>query len=191
MNVPAETTIAALREAFAQWGQPARIRVDNGHPWGSIGDLPTELALWLMGLGIELVRNPPRRPQANGVVERSQEIAQRWAEPLGCDSAAAVQQQVDAMDQHQRAGFPDAAQSRLSMFPALAHSGRSYAASEEAASWLAARVGAALAGYAAARRVNARGLVSVYGRSHYVGRRFAGRDVYVRLDPEAGQWCVE
>src|SRR5271157_1101411 len=30
---------------------PARIRVDNGTPWGSAGDLPTDLALWLFGLG--------------------------------------------------------------------------------------------------------------------------------------------
>ena len=89
MNVPAEATIAALREAFAQWGRPARIRVDHGHPWGSRGDLPTELGLWLLGLGIELVYNPPRQPQQNGVVERSQEVGQRWADPACCSDALA------------------------------------------------------------------------------------------------------
>jgi hypothetical protein len=39
-------------------------------PWGSSGDLPTDLACWLTGLGVGLLTNPPRRPQANGVIER-------------------------------------------------------------------------------------------------------------------------
>jgi hypothetical protein len=41
-----------LRRAFADWGRPERFRVDNGVPWGSWGDLPTDLALWLIGLGV-------------------------------------------------------------------------------------------------------------------------------------------
>ncbi len=50
MNVPATETVATLRAAFARWGMPVHIRVDNGYPWGSTGDLPTELGLWLLGL---------------------------------------------------------------------------------------------------------------------------------------------
>ncbi|HEY2156147.1 MAG TPA: hypothetical protein VGH33_10990, partial [Isosphaeraceae bacterium] len=49
----------------------------------------------------------------------------------------------------------------------------------------------ALAGYAAARRVNARGLVSVYNRNYYVGRRNAGDWAYVRLDATNGDWLFE
>src|SRR5207244_2987294 len=62
---------ADLRRALARWGLPASIRVDNGLPWGSDDGLPPELACWLIGLGVEVVWNPPYRPQANGVVERS------------------------------------------------------------------------------------------------------------------------
>ena len=29
-----------LRAAFARWGLPHRLRVDNGKPWGSWSDLP-------------------------------------------------------------------------------------------------------------------------------------------------------
>jgi transposase InsO family protein len=61
-----------LRNTFKRWGRPLRFRVDNGVPWGSSGDLPPDLVLWLLGLGVETVTNPPRRPQDNGVVERSQ-----------------------------------------------------------------------------------------------------------------------
>ena len=49
---------------------PVRFRVDNGWPWGSRGDFPTELALWMIGLGIGMHWNNPHRPQENGVVER-------------------------------------------------------------------------------------------------------------------------
>jgi hypothetical protein len=180
-----------LRAAFGRWGLPARLRVDNGHPWASRGDLPTELGLWLAGLGVAVVYNPPRRPQANGVVERSQEVGQRWADTGRLASAEAVQAEIDAVDRHQREAFPDPEHSRAALFPALAHSGRAYEPAREAESWRIERVRAALAAYAVVRRVNARGLVSVYGRNHYVGRRHAGLAAYVRFDEAAGDWLFE
>jgi transposase InsO family protein len=87
-----------LRAAFARWGLPGRARFDNGKPWGSTGDWPTVLALWLIGLGIDITWNRPRRPQENGVVERSQGTGKRWAEPGSCDSVAQLQGQVDEAD---------------------------------------------------------------------------------------------
>ena len=41
-----------FRRMFSRWGLPERLRLDNGHPWGSARDLPPELALWLVGLGV-------------------------------------------------------------------------------------------------------------------------------------------
>ena len=191
MNVPAERTVEALRRAFERWGLPERLRVDNGHPWGSTGDLPTELELWLMGLGIGLIHNPPARPPANGVVERSQEVGQRWSDAGRCGSATEVQSGLDAMDAHQREGFPEPTKSRLSLFPKLAHSGRPYAAGDERTSWSEAEMRRRLAEYAAVRQINSRGLISVYGRNHYVGKRHAGRSAYVRLDVGSGDWLFE
>jgi hypothetical protein len=191
MNVPASETVVTLRAAFGRWGLPGRIRVDNGYPWGSTGDLPTELGLWLLGLGIELISNPPRRPQANGVVERSQETGQRWADPPRWSSAAELQRCLDAMDRHQREAFPEPSLSRRRLFPTLAHSGRAYAPSEEAELWQEARLWRKLAEYAVVRQINARGLISVYGRNYYVGRRYAGQAAYVRFDAETGEWLFE
>jgi hypothetical protein len=191
MNVPATETVATLRAAFARWGLPGRIRVDNGYPWGSSGDLPTELGLWLLGLGIELVYNPPRRPQHNGVVERSQDTGQRWADPERCASAAELQRNLDAMDQHQREYFPEPSRSRLGLFPALAHSGRAYDPAAESDQWQESRLWEKLAEYAVVRQINARGLISVYGRNYYVGRRYAGQEAYVRFDAETGEWLFE
>jgi hypothetical protein len=44
-----------FRAAFCRWGLPERLRSDNGYPWGSAGDFPSELALWLIGLGVEMI----------------------------------------------------------------------------------------------------------------------------------------
>ena len=50
-RVPAEEIREMFRRAFARWGLPDRVRVDNGYPWGTPRDLPSELALWLIGSG--------------------------------------------------------------------------------------------------------------------------------------------
>jgi hypothetical protein len=191
MDVPAERTVATLREAFTCWGRPLRVRVDNGHPWGSRGDLPTELGLWLLGLGIDLIYNPPRQPQANGVVERWQEIGQRWADPALCADVQEVQRRIDAMDRHQREGYPEPARSRMRLFPGLAHSGRAYQAEAEASLWREDHLRRRLAEYAVVRQINARGLISVYGHNYYVGKRYAGQTAYVRFEAETGEWLFE
>jgi hypothetical protein len=189
--VPASWTRDRLREAFARWGLPERIRVDNGTPWGSAGDLPTDLALWLIGLGVEVAWNPPRRPQDNGVVERSQGTGKRWAEPATCGDATELQGRVDEMDRIQRELYPVAGgSSRAATFPALAHSGRPYEPESETRRWEPARVLEHLARYTAPRAVDTGGTVSLYGRSRYVGAALGGQRVYISLDPVERQWMV-
>jgi hypothetical protein len=34
-----------FRRIFARWGLPDRVRGDNGYPWSTPRDLPSELAL--------------------------------------------------------------------------------------------------------------------------------------------------
>jgi hypothetical protein len=138
---------AQLRRAFARWGLPRRLRVDNGKPWGSWSDLPPALALWLIGLGLDLLGNDPRRPQPNGVVERSQGTAKRWAEPHTCRTAAELQTRLDADDVWQRERYPVAqGRSRWQLFPGLAHTGRPYREADEARAWGLQRVRDHLAG---------------------------------------------
>lgn len=165
--------------------------MDNGKPWGSGSDLPPVLALWLIGLGVDVVWNPPRQPQCNGVVERSQGTAKRWAEPQACRTAAELQRRLDADDRLQRERYPYAGgRSRMATFPALAGTGRPYRADQEAGRWELGRVLRHLAGYAAARRVDQTGKVSVYNRGLYVGAVHRGRTVYLMLDPERREWLV-
>jgi hypothetical protein len=180
---------AQLRRAFTRWGRPERFRVDNGVPWGSAGDLPTDLALWLIGLDIGVAWNPPRRPQDNGVVERSQGTAKRWAEPRACSSEVELQRRLEEMDDIQRREYPSVGgRSRWEAFPGLAHSGREYTSRWEVAHWSLEAVGAHLASYAVPRRVDKSGTVSVYNRNHYVGKIHQGNVVYIMFDPEALEW---
>ena len=159
--------------------------MDNGGPWGSAGDRPTDLALWLIGLGIAGAWNPPRRPPDNGVGERSQGTAKRWAAPQDCNSPEERQRRLEEMDGIQRQEYPSVrGRSRSEAFPQLAHSGRAYTPAWERVHWALAAVAAHLAGYAVRRRVDRSGTVSLYNQNYYVGKIHERKTVYVMFDPE-------
>lgn len=168
---------------------PGHLRVDNGKPWGSWSDLPPALALWAIGLGIDMLWNDPCRPQQNGSVERSQGTAKRWAEPHTCRDAPELQARLDADDLLQRERYPQAkGRSRWELFPGLAHTGEVYQEAEEGRTWDLERVLDHLAGYAVTRRVDGQGRVSVYNRNPYVGAMHAGKRVCVQFDPDQRHW---
>jgi hypothetical protein len=149
------------------------------------------LALWLIGLGVEVIWNEPRRPQQNGVVERSQGTGKRWAEPGACAGAAALQSRVDVMDRVQRDEYPAVAGlSRRAAYPGLAHSGRPYREEDEPSVWRLAPVLEHLSGYTAVRDVAANGSISLGNRSRYVNAKLRGRRAFVRLDPATVEWMV-
>lgn len=191
-QVGAAAVQAELRKAFTRWGRPQAVRVDNGPPWGSKGDLPTPLALWITGLHVRVVRNPPRQPRRNAVVERSQGVSRQWVEPETCAGAAELQRRLDRMDRIQRERYPSAGgQSRLRRHPELAHSGRAYRESRERSVWDLQAVFDDLAAYAVPRRVDKNGEVWLYDRAHWVSKRRVGQVVYVTVDPRAHQWVYQ
>jgi transposase InsO family protein len=62
-----------LVEVFRRYGLPARINADNGSPWGSPsagGRSLSELAIWLIRLGVRVSFSAPYHPQTNGKLER-------------------------------------------------------------------------------------------------------------------------
>ena len=183
-----QVPVAAVRDAclkgFSRWGRPLRIRVDNGSPWGSTGDWPTALALWWIGWGIEVIWNPPRQPQKNGVVERAQGTGKRWAEPHTCHSAPELQRRIHRLDHLQRDEYPLAdGLTRRERFPAL-HMPHP----DAPANWDFSRVLQHLAGYHIERQVNACGQVSIYSRNLYVGLKYQKKNVWVLFDPESAEW---
>ena len=182
---------AELRAAFSRWGMPGRLRVDNGVPWGSWGDFPTDLSLWIIGLGVDMHWNNPRSPQENGVVERSQGTGNNWGEPWTCESPEELQERLERMDRLYRETYPYRDRlSRIAYFPGLAHSKRSYSLAAEPELWQWRRAAEHLATYVVKRRVDSRGQVSLYSWNQYVGQMHRGKEVYVMYDPNRGEWLI-
>lgn len=189
-QVPPTAVQAALRRQFRRWGRPNALRVDNGNPWGNWSDLPTALALWLIGLGLEVRWNDPCCPQQNGKIERSQGTGKRWAEPGRCHTMAELQRHLDEVDHIQRECYPAVGQlSRLAAFPQLRHSGRPYTQAWEERTWDLGRVRQAVAGYVVPRVIHS-GRVALYDQRYYVGRAYDGQTLYVHLDPDEGLWVI-
>ena len=187
--VSAAQVQAVLRQVFRRWGRPRRLRLDNGVPWGAMFDLPSELTLWLLGLDLDILFNPPRRPQDNGVIERSQGTGKRWAEPGACANAKERQRRLQDMDVIQREEYPSLkGRSRLAVYPGLKYSGRAYSRQWERQHWRLDLVFAHLAGLAVPRQVDSSGSVSVYNKTYYVGYRYTGTTVYVSVDPLRCEW---
>ena len=188
-QVAAAAVQAELRQALARRGRPHRLRVDNGCPWGSEGDLPTCLALWSVGLDIAVVWNPPRQPRRNAVVGRSQGGSQQWAEPHTGARAAGLQRRLDRMDRLQRETYPSVAgRGRRASYPELAHSGRDSTPAWEQRRWRLDLVRQYRAEYAVPRRVDQKGEIWLYDRSYGVGKPRVGQVIYVPADPQTGEW---
>lgn len=182
---------SSVRQAFSRWGRPRGLRVDNGSPWGSWSDLPTDFALWLIGLGIDMIWNPPAQPQDNGTVERSQGTGKRWAEPKSCSTLEELQVRLAALDQIQREDYPiQDGCSRMALYPQLRHSERVYTASWEKRNWSLERVFEHMAGYAVTRRVDKTGQIKLLNRNLYIGVLHAGQTVYVMFDPQLREWII-
>ncbi len=179
-----------MRATFARWGRPEGLRVDNGVPWGSKEGPPTDLELWLAGLGVRLHRNRPRRPQANGKGERSQRTARAWAEPGPCDTPEQLQRRLDEEDRLQREVFPSLeGRSRWEVYPELRHSGRGYAAQYgESVCWDFEAALECLARQPLSRKVDRSGAVSLYDHKYPVGIAYAGARVGVCLAVATREW---
>jgi hypothetical protein len=182
---------AQFRRVFTRWGLPEWLRLDNGLPWANWSDLPTALALWLVGLGVGLIFNPPRQPQFNGVVEKSQDTGQRWCEPHTCRTAGELQSRLDAMDRLQREEYPSLqGRSRLQVFPGLRRPPRPYTGAWEEGAWDLGRAQDYLAGFVVVRQANKQGQVSIYNRRASVGARHRGKPVVVQYDPDGRAWLL-
>ena len=180
-----------FRRVFGVWGLPRGVRVDNGHPWGLNFGLPPDLALWLIGLGVNLAWIAPGRPQHNGKVERCNGVAQQWAEPSRCASRTELQEHLHRACLIQREQYPSiAGRPRIEAFPELRRIERPYTSEAEETQWDLARVDGFLSDQVLYRRANARGAIWLYGWGRTLGRAHRGTEVCVRFDRPSRYWVV-
>ncbi len=189
--MPVQEIQEKFRCAFERWGKPLRIRVDNGMPWGSWNDLPPALALWWWGLGIEVVWNPPRKPQWNGIVERSQGVLQQWAEPEKWHTLEEAREKLAWAVEMQRERYKGAdGKTRLERYPELLHNERRYRKQEELRTWDLSQVDKWLTQRVWERKVGKNGQISLYNYAYSVGRQYAREKVHLQWDKERREWLV-
>jgi hypothetical protein len=180
-----------FRLVFARWGLPRAVRVDNGFPWGTPRDLPTELALWLIGVGVEVIWNPPAQPQKNPKVERCQGVAAAWAEPHTCETLEQLIERLDWVGRTQREDYPSiCGKSRVKTYQDLLSPRLAYDPSDEPGMWSLDRVDRWLSQCVWVRRVGTNGVMSMYGHRRSVGRDYRGQDVVVRFDQATRHWVT-
>jgi hypothetical protein len=190
-TIPPGDARELFRNVFARWGRPGRLQVDNGHPWGLNHGLPPDLALWLIGLGVDMAWIPPRKPRHNAKVERCNGVTQQWAEPSSCGSRSQLQEQLDRECLIQREQYPSiGGRPRIEAFPGLRQIERPYRVEEEDRLWELSRVDRFLSRQVYYRRANARGAISVYGWEHGLGRVHRGKEVCVKFDISLHNWIV-
>jgi transposase InsO family protein len=66
-----ETVRSSLETTFRHYGLPDAFFVDNGSPWSdSSGERWTRFSVWLLKLGVSVIRSRPYHPQSRGKNER-------------------------------------------------------------------------------------------------------------------------
>jgi len=66
-----KTVRQRLETTFGRYGLPDTVLVDNGSPWGGgPGERWTELGVWLLKLGVDVLHSRPYHPQTRGKNER-------------------------------------------------------------------------------------------------------------------------
>jgi hypothetical protein len=182
---------AMFRHVFVRWGLPDRVRVDNGYPWGSSRDLPPELALWLIGLGVEPIWNPPAQPTRNPKVERSNGLTQQWGELRTCTDCKQAARALDWVGRIQREEYPAIrGRTRWEVFPQLRTPRHGYRRAHEKAMWDLSRVDAFLARGCWRRHADRNGTISIYGHCRAVARAWAQQELVVRFDASSRCWLV-
>lgn len=181
-----------LRANFERWGLPKAIRADNGSPWATQSDIPSALALWIIGLGVKVLLNRPRVSTDNGIVERDHGVLANWVEAHTATDLAGLQQRLDWAIYMQRERYPAIdGQSRLLTYPDLLHNPRQYCQSNEAQLWDIQRVDEFIANRIWTRRVDKVGRISLFSTAYSVGRVFAGSDVMIHFDVDTREWIIE
>lgn len=167
------------------------MRFDNGQPWGTCSPVPSAMALWLAGLGIQPQFGRPRRSTDNAIVERAHGVLNGWVDPTQCADFAQLCRELARFATLQRERYPLAdGRSRLEHFPDLLACPRSYVPTEDQHLWSAQRMVDYLATFRFQRKVEINGRITLLHQTYSVGRAHKRRMLAIQLDASTHEWVV-
>jgi transposase InsO family protein len=175
-----------------RWGQPQRIRVDNGTPWGTQSPLPSALALWLVGLGVKPVYGRPAQSTDNAIVERDHGVLAHWIEIEQCREFQDCQQRLNwaIQTQRERDRVPHG-YTRSQAYPGLYTNPRAYNACSDRDLWHLKTVAVYLSRLNFRRKVELSGQVTLFANVYSVGKAYSRQWVTVSLDPQSLEWVFK
>lgn len=169
---------------------PKSIRIDNGKPLGDPQRKSlTELAVWLFGLGVNVILNRPRRPTDNAKVERMQQTSKKWSDLDNCFDVKELQERLDHVLEIQRSKYKVrrlGRKTRLEVYPEIMHNSKTY--SDDL--FNAQRAYDQLAKWSFVRKVSKHGQFSLFKGIYYLGRKYRNQYISVQLDPSSVCWIV-
>ncbi|HET9326343.1 MAG TPA: helix-turn-helix domain-containing protein [Candidatus Eisenbacteria bacterium] len=194
-----EEVRGVIRTAFARWATlPDALQTDNevclgGQP---SDPLPSQLTLWLVGLGVAHRFIRPNTPTDQAQIERTHRTLDGFVGlPDSQLDLARLQQRLDAEREVHNAWFPSRASDCGGRPPLLAHpelllARRPYQVEWERALFNEQRVYAYLATIVLSRKVSKTGQIQLSGQSRSVGRACIGQTVTVQCDALRRDWVV-
>ncbi|HEY9886409.1 MAG TPA: hypothetical protein V6C96_04020 [Vampirovibrionales bacterium] len=177
-------------QAFKTWGMPKSVRFDNGKPLGDPQRKSlSELAVWLLSLGIIVIHNRPRQPTDNAKVERMQQTTKNWSNLEDCQDFEDLQQRLSYVLEVQRSKYRVSRlgrKTRMEVFPEISTNPRSYSsdlfdpqlAYEQLSKWTFVR------------KVSKHGQFSMFKGIYYLGTEYKRQYVSVQLCPKTINWKV-
>lgn len=170
---------------------PRSVRVDNGKPLGEPHRKSiSEIALWMEGLGIQVIFNRPRRPTDNAKVERIQQTSAKWIELEKIESITELEealQRISIRHIHTYKVRRLGNKTRIDLFPELKTNDRKYDQTIFSSKLAYQR----LEKWTFSRKTSAIGQFSIYGQVYYLGKKFAKQMVNVHFDAEKIAWIIK
>jgi transposase InsO family protein len=179
-----------LRKIFSQWGLPQQLRMDRDSLWvgSSRMEWPGVVLLWVVGLGITPMINPPGSPTQNAQIERCNRT---WREHVYEGNQHLNEEELQAFTdqawQNRREVLPShnhhcQGKPPFIAYPELTHSGRYYSLEQEEELFDMQRVYDYLSQWEWQRTVNSSGCIYLAKVSQSVGRQFAKQIVKIHFD---------
>lgn len=178
-----QTVRERLTNVFRRYGLPRALLTDNGPPWGSAGadESHTALTVWLLQVGVPVLHGRPYHPQTQGKDERFHRTLKTEVLHTRFGGLAQCQQRFDGWRHEYNWVRPHQALALEVPGSRYQPSRRAYPEKLPAAEFAPGQE---------VRKVEANGIIRLWGRRWKVGRAFAGLNVAIEPSLEDGKYAV-